>query len=960
MAADLEVLLSLPPAMAEALRACEPRLAARCFAASDPPGRPLGSGGGTAHLLARAWEASGRALPFSAWLDGRLRAVVHGGGASRRLPAYAATGKPFLPIPAFRWSRGQRIDQTLLDAQLPFLEEVAGAAPAGARVLVSSGDVLLLGGESLAALPETDIAMLGLWTTPEQAQPFGVLFVPADDPRQLLTFLQKPSSGQILRQAGSNHFLLDVGVWLLSAKAVRCLMRLSGWDEDRQAFAGGLAAPYDMYGRWALHLGRQPVVPDPEVSALSVAVVPLNGAKFFHVGTSADLIQSVHAIQNLVVDQTVLGAAGAPRHPRVFVQNAQIDRPLDHERNHTCWIENAHLPASWRLAHDHVLTGIPDNDWPLSIEPGACLDVTPVGAKGCALRAYGIGDLFRGPLGDPATRWLGRPATEWFARRGLPIEACCGADTDIQDAPLFPVLDEGAIEAEFVAWMLAGTPAGNARLAELWTKAPRLSAAGIAREANLRRLYELRGLRMAASLLAMARNHRRSVFHRLDLESAAEHLADAEPPAPEDLDDPVIAAHDRMFRSALARLRGGPEADAEERAAFGALRDAIVASARRQPAEPARRVLEDQIVWGRSPVRVDIAGGWTDTPPYCLEHGGRVLNLAVDLNGQPPIQVFARMAGEPRIVVRSIDLGIEDVIADAAQLAAFGDAGSGFAIARAALALAGFHPDFCAGRHASLAAQLQGLGGGIELSMLAAVPKGSGLGTSSILAATLLATLSDMLGLGWNLSRIAARTLALEQLLGCGGGWQDQVGGLYAGAKLVETAPGLEQRPDVRWLPEGFFEEAGMRGRLLLYYTGITRIAHSILGDIVRGLFLNRGDHLRILGRIGRNAAAASDAVLRQDREGFARSIARSWTLNQALDPGTSVPEVQRILERCAPWLSAAKLTGAGGGGYLLMMARDADAARRIRDEISASPPNAKARFVDMSLSKTGLQVTRS
>jgi hypothetical protein len=51
---------------------------------------------------------------------------------------------------------------------------------------------------------------------------------------------------------------------------------------------------------------------------------------------------------------------------------------------------------------------------------------------------------------------------------------------------------------------------------------------------------------------------------------------------------------------------------------------------------------------------------------------------------------------------------------------------------------------------------------------------------------------------------------------------------------------------------------------------------------------------------------------------------------------------------------------GAGGGGYLFLMARDPDAARRIRLRLTTEPPNDKARFVEMTLSETGLQVTRS
>ena len=58
------------------------------------------------------------------------------------------------------------------------------------------------------------------------------------------------------------------------------------------------------------------------------------------------------------------------------------------------------------------------------------------------------------------------------------------------------------------------------------------------------------------------------------------------------------------------------------------------------PVAPRRNVLDDQILWGRSPVRLDLAGGWTDTPPYCILEGGKVVNLSVELNGQLPLQVF--------------------------------------------------------------------------------------------------------------------------------------------------------------------------------------------------------------------------------------------------------------------------------------------------------------------------------
>ncbi len=144
-------------------------------------------------------------------------------------------------------------------------------------------------------------------------------------------------------------------------------------------------------------------------------------------------------------------------------------------------------------------------------------------------------------------------------------------------------------------------------------------------------------------------------------------------------------------------------------------------------------------MWGRSPVRLDLAGGWTDTPPYCLEHGGKVVNLAVNLNGQPPIQAFAKLSPRPELVMRSIDLGAEQRVSTYEELASFAQPGSEFAVAKAAFALAGFLPRFhAAGGYRSLREQLEDFGGGIEVSLLCAVPKGSGLGTSSLLAATVL------------------------------------------------------------------------------------------------------------------------------------------------------------------------------------------------------------------------------
>lgn len=962
--------------MVGAFAEAEPRWARCAHAFCDPPGRPLGSAGGAASALVSAWRAETKGRkPFGAWLDsGPLRQVIHAGGESRRLPAYATIGKAFIPIPVFRWSWGGRLDQTLLDLQAPILDAMAARAPASSRLMIASGDVAILSPPP-DRVPDADVIIAGLWATPEAASHFGVLFCDRKDPARLITFLQKPDPARISRLSEQYLFLVDAGIWLFSARAVERLMSGSGWNARTQSFGSKGPARHDLYHEFALGLGSRPDRPHPRVSDLSVAVLPLPQGEFHHFGSSRDIVQSVLRLQNRVLDQTRMFQGAAHPHPSQFVQNSTLDRPLTESKADTLWVENSHVPGTWKLNRRHVITGFPHNRWNLDLEPGVCLDWVPVrraGSRGRhasvgALRFYGFEDPFRGSVRDCSTMFLGRPVKDWFALRSLsPGTAAPNGgsrrDFDIQQARLFPVQPFAEMDPKYVEWLTAELPVANREFAQQWTNARRLSAADLLLHADPAAISRARDRRRARVLPALASNWRRSIFYRMDLAAVAAAMRKSNMPMPPPLrlepsDPPLVRARDEMLRAVLSR----PATRARhEKAAFQVLRDEIVRGIRARPVHPDCTLLEDQIIWARSPVRLDLAGGWTDTPPYCIEHGGRVLNMGVELNGQPPIQVFVRRSPESRIIVRSIDLGISETLSTYEDIADYARLGSGFAIARAALALAGFHPEFTDRAGASLKAQLRALGGGMEISLLCAVPKGSGLGTSSILAATVLGALADFGGLNWDRAELMDRTLALEQMLGSGGGWQDQAGGVYPGVKLVETAPGFDQQPRVRWLPADFLVAAENAGRMMLYYTGLTRVAHRVLGEIVRGLFLNRGSVMDTVGEIGENALAGYEAFQRQDMAAVAEVVRHSWTLNQRLDTGTNTPMVQAILDRCGDDLASAKLLGAGGGGYLLMFARSADAAARIRARLEHRPPNPRARFVSVSISGTGLQITRS
>ena len=863
----MKKLLSLPPNLVSAFHEVTDLSPESYFCTCDPVGHRLGSGGGTTWLLQETYRSEKREVEsekFDDWLSREKRILIHAGGQSKRLPSYAVSGKILIPIPVFRWERGQKLSQNLLSVQLPLYEKMMRMSPEGIHTMIVSGDVLIRATQPLQPIPDADVVCYGLWLDASVAKNHGVFVSSRRSPSVLKQMLQKPSVATLGELQKDHFFLTDIGVWMLSDKAVRLLVRKCTAED-------GQLKEYDLYGEFGCCLGTDPSIVDEELRQLKVAIVPLAGGEFYHFGTSLEMISSTLRLQNLVNDQRQIMHLDRKPHPSIFVQNAIIEIPLT-EENTNVWIENSYIGKHWHLTHDHVITGVPENDWDISLDPGECIDVVPVGDSDYEIRHYRI--------------------------------------------------DE---------------PQNSNELAE---------------RANLRRLFAQRAAFRKQNWSALARNWSHSVFYQLDLADAAEQFQTDQiplpPPLPEDAPS-MTRIHDAMFRG-----------DSER--AFALLRQELTGTdsmgfrLNSGGPVPVSSVADDQIVWGRSPVRIDIAGGWTDTPPYCLMEGGSVINLAIELNGQPPLQTYVRPSKELRIVLRSIDLGAMEVVETFEQLTDFMHVGSPFSIPKAALVLAGFGD----AQYASLKSQLEAFGSGIELTLLSAIPAGSGLGTSSILAATVLGALNDFCGLGWDKNEIGHRTLMLEQMLTTGGGWQDQFGGVLGGVKLLRTGRGFDQSPQVRWLPNDLWLQPEYRSCHLLYYTGITRTAKQILAEIVRRMFLNHGDELALLREMKEHTMEMYETIQQNDFMRMGLLMRRTWEQNQQLDSGTNPPAVRALTDLVDDLCLSYKLPGAGGGGYLYMIAKDPEAAARIKQMLNTHSPNKNARFVEMTLSTTGLQISRS
>lgn len=933
----MKKLLSLPPNLVECFHDITGLSHEEWFCTNDPIGAKLGSGGGTTWAVAKAREER--------WLqNGERTIILHAGGQSRRLPAYAPSGKILTPIPVFRWKRGQKLSQTLLDLQLPLYEQIMQRAPQSLTTMVVSGDVYIRANQPLQAIPNADVVCYGLWVDPSLAKNHGVFVSKRTSPDVLEYMLQKPSVETLGQLMQDSFFLMDIGIWLFSDRALELLMKRS--MKNQNSVGHKIEAQdlrfYDMYSEFGLALGAAPKIIDEELNQLKVAILPLPGGEFHHYGTSPEMISSTLTVQNSVIDQREIMRKGIKPHPSIFVQNATCLYKFTADNANT-WIENSYIGKEWNLNGENIITGVPVNDWTLSLPKGFCVDIVPMAKGGWAVRPY----AFR----DPHPSWL-------MERAGI---ADC--KNPQEEAHIYPIVNDVKSMGAVLAWMLHGDDSQGGQ--QLWQEAEKMAADELSAYADLRRLNAQRETLRKENWTMLAENWEKSVFYQLNLKDAAQEYArfGLEAPAPlPDTASRMTRISDAMFRAEL--IAHTPAASATDGAqyedqAFSLMREGLTETLM-QKQTPQMNVYPDQIVWSRSPVRIDLAGGWTDTPPYSMMQGGNVVNIAIELNGQPPLQVYMKPSKEKRITLRSIDLGATEIVETYEDLQQFNKVGSPFSIPKAALVLAGFAPRFSSQPFQSLSQQLDAFGSGIEMTTLSAIPAGSGLGTSSMLAATVLGAVNDFCGLGWDKYEISNRTLVLEQLLTTGGGWQDQYGGVLHGVKLLQTQPGWQQQPLVRWLPDMLWTSSEYAKCHLLYYTGITRTAKGILAEIVRGMFLNETERLEILAQMKEHALDLYDVIQRGDFDQMGRLIGKTWDQNQRIDAGTNPAAVRAITEQIHDLCLGYKLPGAGGGGYLYMVAKDEEAAARIRKILTSCPPNDKARFVEMTLSHKGLETSKS
>ena len=355
-----------------------------------------------------------------------------------------------------------------------------------------------------------------------------------------------------------------------------------------------------------------------------------------------------------------------------------------------------------------------------------------------------------------------------------------------------------------------------------------------------------------------------------------------------------------------------------------------------------RDAADDVVVKVTAPARIDFAGGWSDTPPICQKEGGTVLAAAVKVDSRRPIEVTLAPRKDRFVKIVSKDLKKTKLIKSAEEIANHHDPHDWCCLAKAALWVTGF-------KFGSR---------GIDITLSSDLPKGSGMGTSSILGAALIAALLGEV----DVAKVGELTLLLEQEMRTGGGWEDQFAGMTPGVKLMCSKPGERQKISVKSV---CLEQSGafmkeLQSRSLLYFTGQKRMARNVLRRVLAFYAENPHGFGKVLIRSVKDGARkAANAIERGDIDLFAKSINEYWRDKKLLDAGSTNEKVDDIIDAIRPFVSAVSLAGAGGGGFMYMLAKSKADARKIRSFLESNPPSPHSRFYDFAIDFGGMTLER-
>jgi D-glycero-alpha-D-manno-heptose-7-phosphate kinase len=334
------------------------------------------------------------------------------------------------------------------------------------------------------------------------------------------------------------------------------------------------------------------------------------------------------------------------------------------------------------------------------------------------------------------------------------------------------------------------------------------------------------------------------------------------------------------------------------------------------------------LVRAKAPLRISFAGGGTDVPPFPEREGGRVLSTTINRYAWGTLK--PREDGQ--ICINSLDFGVSLAYASREHLDYDGEM------------------DLVKGAIKRLAPDYDG---GYDLFLHTDAPPGSGLGSSSAMMVALVGLLNDFHGLALTDYEIAEVAYQIERVdLAIRGGMQDQYAAAFGGFNYIEfmgdrvVVNGLKISQDI--LNE-------LEYNLLIGNTGKVRLSSHIIDDQIKRYEDGDSDANSALREIKALTVEMKDALLHRQLDEFGRLLDLEWQHKRRMSARISSPELDELysVARAAGALGG-KITGAGGGGYLMLYVRF-DRRHAVRERLKEMGVWLR----EVSLEPRGLQTWR-
>lgn len=912
----------------------------------DPDGKRVGSGGATLNVLRYIREhAAGKqnpaAVPHGAVqgdgaaesrqsvsaqpgeaachaFDGKRILVIHSGGDSKRVPQYSACGKLFSPVPRIL-PNGRR--STLFDE---FMIAMCGvAARMNAGMLVCSGDVLLLFNPLQIDFYGKGAAALSIKEPAEIGKNHGVYR--RDREGNVGGFLHKKTVEQ-LHEMGAvdehGHVDIDTGAVMMSVELLNSLYSLID-TEEKFAACVNEQARLSFYADFLYPLASDSTLEQyyqetpegeftPELRACrekiwaalhpyQMKLIRMSPAAFIHFGTTRELL---HLMTEGMEQFTHLGWQARintnSQEKSYGAGNSYIS--LRAEVGAGSYIEDSYLHHGTVVGERCVISGVTLDGQ--SVPAGTVLHGLKLQDGRFVVRMYGVCDnpkeaaLFGKKIGEPL--WTAAV----YPIRNTIQEAVSATLRAYEDG--FPILEDGiSLKDSFNQADVTAILPWQDKLEDKVKIESLLEA--IDKKDNLHEAVKVFNGEINARVIRQ-------------LCGLAEKL-----------DEQELFEFSRKIRIYYA-LSCLTNQDKYLDLCLDTIRSAILAGAVAGLSYDPTAKMEQEEVMVRLPVRVNWGGGWSDTPPYCMEHGGTVLNAAVKLDGQNPVEAVVKKIPGNQIVLASADSGAEQAFSEIRQLQDSSNPYDPFALHKAALIACGIIPYR---EQISVEEVTKNLGSGLYLStQVIHIPRGSGLGTSSILAGACVKAIYQMLGKKLSQEELYNRVLCMEQIMSTGGGWQDQVGGLAPGIKMVTSDAAIVQEiccSPCSISPETLQE---LNERFCLIYSGQRRLARNLLRDIVSRYVSGNPDTVEVLYEIQRMAVLMRFELEKGNVDGFAQLLNQHWELSRRLDGGCTNTCIDMIFSSVEDLIDGKMICGAGGGGFLQVILKKGVTVEQVQKRL--------------------------